>query len=131
MTIFPAYGKGETRSTWGKEIYPDFGKDNSDSPRDIKENQGGDECSQRLRSVGANTEGTSTPTIAKSLNGKLARQLRKWLQSQLAETLTKKQEMLNGIDKCDQTIMDLRQDLEEIEVIIQELEETETHTETN
>ncbi|MFB2833477.1 hypothetical protein [Floridanema evergladense] len=124
MTI-SEHGKDKTRSTWGKEVQTVDSEDNAHSLRSYSTDERSDGNDQRCGSPGANIERTSATSISITVNGKLARQLRKTLMSQLAEHEERKQKIKDRLVTYDQKIEDLRNDLENIEQIIQELEEAE------
>jgi hypothetical protein len=130
MTI-TTYGEDKARSARRKKDRTAISSNYSDSLRDIAENQGNASGIERCRSDRAIIERPSTSLISLSFNGKLARQLRKHIQAQLAENAARRKQAVDQIAVCDQAIEELQQDLDNIEQIINQLDEAEQLEGTN
>lgn len=120
------YAQNQTRSSRRKEIETAVGKNNAHSLRNHSADKGYDGSRQRRGRAGTNTEGTGTTPGSVTVNGKLARQLRKQILSQLAEQQARRETAQESLVATDEKIKDLQGDLANIEQLIQELEELKT-----
>lgn len=128
MTI-KIYAESETRSPRGKENGSDGDSDYSDCLRSSQEDKGNSSSNQRRRGAGTAFTGSNSSPVSIVFNGKLACQLRKTLESQLAEYTLWREQAIERIVTYEKKIAALQQDLENLEQIIEQLDQIEEETE--
>ncbi|MEG4842815.1 hypothetical protein [Microcoleus sp. B9-D4] len=119
------YGQDETLAARGNQVSPIGGSDHSNGSQDIASTEGGDGSGKRQRRIRATVTRTDSAAISLSVSGKLARQLSKSLEAQLTESLSAHGLALADAAKYEQKISKLREELENLNGIIQELDEAE------
>ncbi|HAX77023.1 MAG TPA: hypothetical protein DCY88_14590 [Cyanobacteria bacterium UBA11372] len=128
MTI-KSYAESETRSPRGKENGSDSDSDYSDCLRSAQEDEANSASNQRRGGAGTAFKGSNASPVGIALNGKLARQLRTTLESQLAEYTLSREKAVERILTYDKKIAELQQELESLQQIIEQLDQIEEEAE--
>ena len=119
------YGKNPTRRSWREEECTNISTDNAYSIRDNQKHKGAITIEQRRGSSGTHSQRTSAAHFSKTVNGKLARQLSKQIETQLAMIQSRRERAIDRIAIYEKTIKELQEDLQNIQEIIEEIENIE------
>jgi hypothetical protein len=126
MTI-ETYGKDQARSARRNEVGSVDSPHHANSSQNIAGAEGGSGGSERQRRIGTTFAWTDSASISLFVSGKLARQLSKSLESQLTEYVSYREKAIARTAKYDKKIIELKEELENIKQLIEQLEEAESH----
>jgi uncharacterized protein (DUF342 family) len=119
------YGQDETLTPRGDQIDSVGSSYYPNSSQDTASTEGSDGSSKRQRRIRTTVTRTDSATISLLVSGKLARQLSKSIEAQLTESLSAHQLAIADTAKYEQKITKLKEELENLKTIIQELDEAE------